>query len=163
MQPQLKNIPQKTVIGQRIKLTLSNHHTENLWKGFIPRLPEIAGRTGTHLVSVQVYAPGQDMATFNLHTPFERWAAVEVSDSSFIPQGMEVLTIPAGWYAVFIHRGGPATAVQTFGYIHRMWLPASGWEWDQRPQFEILGEKYKNNSPHSEEEIWIPVKKKTAG
>lgn len=159
MEPQLKTISQKILIGQRIKLTLSNHRTEKLWREFIPRIPEIAGKTGTDLISVQVYAPGQDMATFNLHTPFERWAAVEVSDSSFVPQGMEVLSIPAGWYAVFLHRGGPATAAQTFGFIHHTWLPASGWEWDARPQFEILGEKYKHHHPDSEEEVWIPVRR----
>jgi AraC family transcriptional regulator len=31
---------------------------------------------------------------------------------------------------------------------------------DNRPHFEILGEKYKQGSPDSEEEIWIPVKEK---
>jgi len=29
------------------------------------------------------------------------------------------------------------------------------------PRIEILGEKYRNNDPDSEEEIWIPVKAKT--
>ena len=36
----------------------------------------------------------------------------------------------------------------------------SEYEFDNRPQFEILGEKYKNNAPDSEEEIWIPIKKR---
>ena len=31
---------------------------------------------------------------------------------------------------------------------------------DNRPHFEIIGEKYKNNDPNSEEEIWIPIKPK---
>jgi len=31
---------------------------------------------------------------------------------------------------------------------------------DNRPHFEVLGEKYKNGDPESEEEIWIPVKEK---
>jgi AraC family transcriptional regulator len=29
---------------------------------------------------------------------------------------------------------------------------------DQRPHVEVMGEKYKNNDPDSEEEIWIPIK-----
>jgi len=37
-------------------------------------------------------------------------------------------------------------------------VPSSDYELDNRPQFEILGQKYKNNDPSSEEEIWIPVK-----
>jgi predicted transcriptional regulator YdeE len=31
---------------------------------------------------------------------------------------------------------------------------------DNRPHFEVLGDKYKNNDPSSEEEIWIPIRKK---
>ena len=47
---------------------------------------------------------------------------------------------------------------KTFQYIFGTWMPDSGYKWDNRPQFEILGEKYKNNDPSSEEEIWIPIK-----
>ncbi len=39
-------------------------------------------------------------------------------------------------------------------------LPNSEYELENRPHFEVLGEKYKNNDPNSEEEIWIPIKKK---
>jgi AraC family transcriptional regulator len=46
-----------------------------------------------------------------------------------------------------------------FTYIFTRWLPASGYQLDNRPHFEILGDKYKNNDPESEEEIWIPVRK----
>jgi hypothetical protein len=28
------------------------------------------------------------------------------------------------------------------------------------PHFEVLGDKYKNNDPSSEEEVWIPIKPK---
>jgi AraC family transcriptional regulator len=44
-----------------------------------------------------------------------------------------------------------------FQYIYSTWLPASGYALDNRPHFELLGEKYKQGSPHSEEEIWIPI------
>jgi AraC family transcriptional regulator len=39
-------------------------------------------------------------------------------------------------------------------------LPNSNYHLDDRPHFEILGEKYKNADPGSEEEIWIPIKAK---
>lgn len=42
----------------------------------------------------------------------------------------------------------------------KTWLPASDYNLDNRPHFEVLGEKYKNNDPTSEEEIWIPIKLK---
>jgi AraC family transcriptional regulator len=39
-------------------------------------------------------------------------------------------------------------------------LPNSAYELDDREHFELLGEKYKNNDPNSEEEIWIPIRPK---
>lgn len=54
------------------------------------------------------------------------------------------------------------TVYSIFQYIFGTWLPASGYYLDNRPHFEILGHKYKNNDPDSEEEIWIPVKPKNA-
>jgi AraC family transcriptional regulator len=35
-------------------------------------------------------------------------------------------------------------------------LPGSEYFLDNRPHFEVLGDKYKNNDPTSEEEIWKP-------
>ena len=66
-------------------------------------------------------------------------------------------------YAVFVHKGAAGSGPEIFRYIFGKWLPESGYLPDKRPHFEILGEKYKNEDPDSEEEIWIPVKpKKTA-
>ncbi|MEN9524835.1 MAG: hypothetical protein RLZZ256_219, partial [Bacteroidota bacterium] len=29
---------------------------------------------------------------------------------------------------------------------------------DERPHVEVMGSKYKNNDPASEEDIWIPIR-----
>ncbi|EPE83362.1 GyrI-like small molecule binding domain protein [Leptospira noguchii str. 1993005606] len=42
-------------------------------------------------------------------------------------------------------------------YIFQEWLPNSGYK--LKPHFELLGSKYKNNDPTSEEEVWIPIVK----
>lgn len=34
------------------------------------------------------------------------------------------------------------------------------YELDEREHYELLGEKYKNNYPASEEEIYLPIRKK---
>jgi putative chromate ion transporter len=60
--------------------------------------------------------------------------------------------------AVFAFKGDLSLAQKTFEYIFKTWLPNSKYNLDNRPHFEILGEKYKNNDPASEEEIWIPIK-----
>jgi AraC family transcriptional regulator len=73
---------------------------------------------------------------------------------------METVVLKGGLYAVFQHKGGPATGFKTFSYIFGTWLPASDYVLDARPHFELLGEKYNGSEPDSEEEIWIPVKSK---
>jgi AraC family transcriptional regulator len=71
---------------------------------------------------------------------------------------MEPLALPGGLYAVFLYHGAASQADQTFQYIFGTWIPNSGYSLDNRPHFEILGKKYKNEDPDSEEEIWIPIK-----
>jgi len=58
-----------------------------------------------------------------------------------------------------IYKGSSADN-SIFQYIYGQWLPNSNYLLDDKPHFEVLGEKYKNNDPNSEEEIWIPIKDK---
>ena len=88
---------------------------------------------------------------------FEKWAAVEVSDFSNVPDGMKTFLLKGGLYAIFVHKGS-STDNSTFDFIYSTWLPNSDYILDNRPHFEILGKKYRNNDPSSEEEIWIPVR-----
>lgn len=90
-----------------------------------------------------------------------KWATVPVSDFNFVPDGMETLEIQQGLYAVFDYKGNTSDAPVFYNAIYNLWLPNSEYELENRPQFEILGEKYKNNNPDSEEEIWIPIRLKS--
>ncbi len=72
---------------------------------------------------------------------------------------MESLVIPAEEYAIF-HYKGLNTDVRIFEYIHGEWLPDSMYALDHRPHFEVLGDKYRNGDPNSEENIYIPIRPK---
>lgn len=158
MNPEIKILPEKKLIGKRMQMTLSDNKTNELWKSFMPSRKEIKNNITTELFSIQVYNKSFDFTKFDLNTPFEKWAAIEVSDFITIPNGMESYTLPNGLYAVFIHIGAASTGAKTFQYIFGTWLPNSIYTLDNRPHFEILGEKYKNDDANSEEEIWIPIK-----
>jgi AraC family transcriptional regulator len=51
---------------------------------------------------------------------------------------------------------------KVFQWIFNQWLPNTIYEFDNRPQFEILTDKYKRNDVNSEEDIYIPIKLKKA-
>ena len=141
-------------------MSLNNDRTFELWRGFMPRRHEIKNMVGTNLFSIQIFDSSFDFVNFSPEAEFKKWAAVEVSDPSVIPDGMKILLLEGGLYAVFIHRGSSKDGERTFRYIFEKWLPSSGYIIDNRPHFEILGEKYRNNDPDSEEEVWIPVSPK---
>ncbi len=149
---------QKKLVGRKLRMSLIDNRTFELWSSFMPHRNKIPGITGSDLYSVQVYDSVLNLQPFNPAEEFDKWAAAEVNSVQYIPDGMETLVIPAGLYAVFLHKGTADKAPQTFRYIFSEWLPSSGYILDARPHFEILGEKYKNNHPDSEEGVWIPIR-----
>jgi AraC family transcriptional regulator len=159
MTPRIETLVEKKLIGQRITLSLSNNKTAELWKSLMSRRKEIKNNIDMDLYSIQKY----DASYFNIFNPnteFEKWAAVSVTDFIEIPVAMEPIILDGGLYAVFVHKGDMTTASKTFEYIFETWLPNSDYLVDNRLHFELLGEKYKNNDPDSEEEIWIPIQLK---
>lgn len=158
LQPRIETLQEKKLIGKHQTMSFADNKTGELWRGFMPHRKGITNAIGTDLYSMQLYAP-EFFRQFNPHAIFEKWAAVEVADFDNIPEGMETFTLIGGLYAVFLHKGS-STDNSTFQYIFNTWLPNSEYTLDDRPHFEMLGAKYKNNDPDSEEEIWVPIKHK---
>ena len=155
MNPRIESLKPKKLVGKRQSMSFANNKTSLLWKSFIPRRKEITNNLTNDLISLAVYSPAHFTA-FNPTNTFERWAAVEVAEFDKVPVDMEPFVLPAGLYAVFDYKGSGADS-SVFQYIFGTWLPGSGYILDDRPHFEVLGDKYKNNDPASEEEIWIPI------
>lgn len=160
MTPRIEILTEKKLIGKRMRMNFSIDKTFELWKSFMPRRKEIKNNLTSEFFSMQVYDKSFDFKNFDADSTFEKWAAIEVADFNTIPDGMECFTLKGGVYAVFIHKGAASTGAKTFQYIFGTWLPKSNYSMDNRLHFEILGEKYKREDPNSEEEIWIPIKRK---
>ena len=158
MTPRIETSNEKKLAGNRLKMSLAVNRTGELWKSFMFRRKEITNNLNHDLISMSVYTLGY-FSDFKPTNEFEKWAAVEVSDFDSTPNGMETFILPVGLYAVFDYKCSSADN-RVFQYIFETWLPDSGYALDNRPHFEVLGNKYKNNDPTSEEEIWIPVKLK---
>jgi AraC family transcriptional regulator len=159
MNPRIETLSEKKLIGKRMIMSYSKNKTFELWRSFMPRRKEIHNNIGKELYSIEVYTPLY-FNNFNSDAKFEKWAAIEVMDFQTIPDKMEAITLPDGLYAVFAHKGTASAGPKTYQYIFGTWLPNSQYVLDNRPHFAVMGEKYKNDDPNSEEEIWIPIKKK---
>ena len=154
-QPTIVTIPAIHLIGYNRTMSFSNNLTFELWSSFMPRRKEILNAIGADLYCIQEYQAG---VQFSNDTEFVKWAAVPVPHFEELPKEMHTITIPEGMYAVFTYKGLPSDFAATFNYIFFEWLPNSIYQLDHRPHFEILGSKYKNNDPSSEEDVYIPVK-----
>ena len=159
MVPRIETLIAKKLVGNRMTMTFSNDKTFELWRSFMPLRKVIQNVVNTDLFSLQIYPPGF-FDNFNPTVTFEKWAAVEVDDFNNVPVDLMTLSLPVGLYAVFSYKGLPTAAAGTFQFIFGTWIPNSGYLLDNRPHFEILGEKYKTDDPDSEEEIWIPIQSK---
>lgn len=159
MKPKIIALTEKKIIGCKQSMNYSAYNPVPLWQRFMPRRKEITNTVSADLFSLQVFPEGF-WKNFNSNTAFEKWAAVEVANFESIPDDMDSLVIPSGWYAVFDYKGDASDAPAFFESIFSSWLPSSSYVVDDRPHFEILGEKYKKDDPNSEEEIWIPIRLK---
>jgi AraC family transcriptional regulator len=158
MDHRIEVISERKLVGKRLTMSFSANRTIELWKSFMEHRSEVSNAMGTDLYSLQIYDSGY-FEHFNSQAVFEKWAAVQVADFSHVPAGMEAFVLAGGKYAVFHYKGSSREGSSTFQYIFTTWLPASGYELDDRPHFELLGHKYKNDHPDSEEEIWIPIRR----
>lgn len=105
-QPRIEILPQKVFVGMYSKISYSNNQVGLLWKSFMPRRSEIEARRSPDLYSIEL--SDVPLSDFTLDTVVEKWAAVEVVSDDIIPEGMSVLRIEGGLYAVFIHKGNAA-------------------------------------------------------
>lgn len=77
--------------------------------------------------------------------------------NSPIPEGMDDVTIPAGKYAVFTHKGHIADFPKTVYSVWNKALPDAGLNPRQAPEFELYDQRFDVASGRGVVELWIPV------
>ena len=165
-EPRIETLAKTHLIGKKIRMSFANNQTQELWQDFMSRRSAIKNTNSQNLYSVEVYDNPDFFKHFDPTREFEKWAAIQVNNydnvsEGTVPAGMETLVIPEGLYAVFHYQGKASEAAQAYQYIYGSWIPNSDYTLDQRPHFALMGEHYKNNDPSSEEELWIPIKKRS--
>lgn len=159
METSIETLSAKKLVGMHKKMSRIEDGTGELWRSFMPRRGEVAQRTASEYISMQVYGRGD--VVLDPATVFTKWAVVEVDEHVDIPDGMDVYTLDGGLYAIFIHHGPAAAFMKTMQFIYGEWLPDSGFELDQREHFEILPDNYSPMDPNAREEVCIPIRSAT--
>lgn len=89
---------------------------------------------------------------------FDYLCAVELADARALPAGWVRLALSPQRYAVFLHRGHISTIRATWHTIWNDWLPQSGLQVADAPDFERYDQYFDPASGAGEVQIWLPVK-----
>ena len=162
MQPVLKFENEKKVIGIGAKfISILSPDANNyaviggLWGKYLPRGGEIPSRVSRSDIGVVTCLTESGEKSH----PNECFylAGAEVKSADTVPPGMMAMTIPAGQYAVFTHKGRIDKLKMTMNYIYGSWLPKSGKKLRDAPEMELYDHRFKHDSDESELDIYIPI------
>jgi len=162
MAPTIKTFDPFTVVGLSARFISAMSPDANnfavipkLWAEYLKRSGEIKSRLSPTEYGLVLCLDEKD----NKSHPDEMLYIVgaSVPETASTPPGMTRLTIPAGKYVVFVHKGPVQALGQTMKEIYVTWLPKSGMKIRNAPHLEIYDHRFKPASPDSEIDICVPV------
>jgi AraC family transcriptional regulator len=121
-----------------------------LWQRFHQTVAHVPSRVGQ--VAYGVCCNGDDAGNFDYI------AGVEVTDFSDLPRDFMRVRIPEQKYAVFTHREHISAIRRTINTIWNHWLPASGFQVADAPNFERYDDSFDPITGNGGLEIWVPIK-----
>lgn len=121
-----------------------------LWEKFIPEIGKIPGQKSEVTYGICCNPDGKG--------GFEYIAGVEISKLDDLPDKYRWVEVQPQHYAVFEHKGSLDTLPQTFQYIWKTWLPQSGYQAADAPEFERYSEDFNPKLNTGVLEIWLPLK-----
>ncbi|HWY24044.1 MAG TPA: AraC family transcriptional regulator [Nevskia sp.] len=122
------------------------------WQRFGPSIGHIPGQIGGN-TAFGVCSNGDDEGNLDYV------CGVEVSDFNGIPADWSRLRLAAQRYAVFSHPGHVSDIRGIWNAILNHWLPQSGHESADAPDFERYGESFDARTGQGGFEIWVPLKR----
>ncbi|CAN7657503.1 GyrI-like domain-containing protein [Pseudomonas sp. GL-B-26] len=122
----------------------------DLWEKFIPEIGKIPGQKSEVTYGICCNPDGKG--------GFEYIAGVEISKLDDLPDKYRWVEVQPQHYAVFEHKGSLDQLPQTFQYIWKTWLPQSGYQAADAPEFERYSEDFNPKLNTGVLEIWLPLK-----
>lgn len=120
------------------------------WQRFAQHIGHVPGQVGNVAYGV--------CANTDEDGNMEYVSGVEVSSFTDVPQELSRLRIPEKKYTVFTHRGHISGIGNTWNAIWNQWLPKSGRQADDAPDFERYDDRFDPKTGTGDVEIWIPLK-----
>jgi AraC family transcriptional regulator len=119
------------------------------WQRFAPYLGSVPGQVGSDAYGVRYNSDDNGL---------DYLCGVEVGEFSQLPPELSRVRVPANRYAVFTHYGHISAIRSTWSTIWSKWLPKSGHQIADAPDFERYDQRFDPRSGNGEVELWVPLK-----
>jgi AraC family transcriptional regulator len=119
------------------------------WQRFAPYIGNVPGQIGSDAYGVRHNSDDNGL---------DYLCGVEVGEFSQLPPELSRLRVPANRYAVFTHSGHVSAIRSTWSTIWSKWLPKSGHQLADAPDFERYDSRFDPRTGNGEVEIWVPLK-----
>ncbi len=155
--PQIVTVPEIYIMGIRFKTTINGNESIAMWQIFNQEIPD----PFMNKTRYGIFEAGKNCSsdTFNPQSETTAFVGIEFPKEQPISGDMQRKILCGGKYARFIHMGMIKNLMQTYHYIWGVWFPKSGYELDNRDDFECYTERFTGeNIEDSEIEIYFPIK-----
>lgn len=119
------------------------------WQRFLPQRELIPRRLGDDAYGVCCNSDDEGN--------FDYVCGVQVKDFSNLPADCERVRIPEQRYAVFFQGRHISTIRSTWNSVWNQWLPQSGYQVVDAPNFERYSRDFNSHTGMGGFEIWIPI------
>ncbi len=159
MQPKIREIDAFTVVGVRQRFDHETKHgIPELWKRFLPLLPEIPHPRPDVTFGVCANGDPSDGS-------FDYIAGIAVDEVDRLPAGLVAETVPRQTYAVFTHHVRSTNLHEelqpTLRWIWGTWLREAPYEYLPTPDFERYPPEFDPEHDKGFLEICVPVRAKS--
>jgi len=151
MTPRLLSMNQVICAGLRedIEMPRDKERIPELWSRLQSRIPEIK----------KICGPAMGVVSGSAKSGCVNYAAcVQVADTNSLPENLDIITVPAGNYAEFVHEGPVSGLFGTCDQIYRSWFPASGLLMGDGPMVEVYPQNFRGNEPNPRIRLLVSVK-----
>lgn len=151
MEPRIVHRGESLVVGIEYVGKSDGDEIPRIWNHLISGLSRISNRINPSIYyCVSRYFRDSDDRS--------HLACVEVSSLDNVPEGMSGLTVPAGRYAVFTHKGELTELHATYRSIYETWLPKAGLEPTSLLDFQYYDHRFGSDPNSSVLDIYVQLK-----
>lgn len=152
MEPEIIVQPATKLVGIAQQYSHADLDLVKLWSAFRPyrhKIPNQIGNAGFGIYESYEEQGGE--------VRFVYLCSAAVASFEAIPDGMTARELPEQLYARFVHLGPLADLEQSLKYIWGSWLPKSGYEYVEKPDFELYQPAKLPGDPDKTLYLHIPV------